>query len=127
MIAQAKLFPAVLIVEDEPLIRMEAVDMIEDAGFRVYDAASADAAVVLLERHNDIGILFTDIDMPGSMDGFQLATFVNIRWPLIAIVIASGIVDYKNMELPEGASFFPKPYPTDRITKALSEIVAGLS
>ncbi|MCF7701601.1 response regulator [Loktanella sp. M215] len=127
MTGETKLLPAVLVVEDEPLIRMEAVDMIEDAGFRVYDVGSADAAVVLLERHDDIGILFTDINMPGSMDGLQLATCVKDRWPSVGIVIASGIIDYKEMELPKGASIFPKPYPTDKIAKALSDIVAGIA
>lgn len=127
MIGQTNSLPAVLVVEDEPLIRMEAVDMIEDAGFQVYDVGSADAAVVLLERHDDIGILFTDINMPGSMDGLQLATCVSDRWPSVGIVIASGIIDYKDMQLPKGAAFFPKPYPTDKIAKALSDIVAGIA
>ena len=126
MTGEIKKRPAVLVVEDEPLIRMEAVDMIADAGFRVYDAASADAAIALMELHDDIGILFTDIDMPGSMDGIKLAAYVRDRWPPVAIVIASGIVDYENMELPEGSTFFPKPYLTDQITKALTTI-AGLS
>lgn len=66
MIAKDTRLPAVLIVDDDALIRMDAVDMIKDAGFRTYEAASADAAIVLLERHHDIGIMFTDIDMPGS-------------------------------------------------------------
>jgi two-component system, response regulator PdtaR len=65
---------AVLIVEDEPLIRMGAVSLIEDAGFEVYEAGSADAAIALLERHEEIRLIFTDVDMPGSMDGLKLAS-----------------------------------------------------
>ena len=72
---------AVLIVEDEPLIRMGAVCQIEDAGFEVYEAASADAAIALLELHKEIRLIFTDVDMPGSMDGLKLAHYVRGRWP----------------------------------------------
>ncbi|MFX0541512.1 response regulator [Roseovarius sp. S4756] len=114
--------PAVLVVEDEPLIRMEAIDMIEDAGFRTYGAKSADAALLALEREEDIGILFTDVDMPGSMDGLELADHVRKHWPEIDIIIASGIVDVDRTELPDGAAFFPKPYPTSKIIEALSDI-----
>ncbi|SHF88036.1 Response regulator receiver domain-containing protein [Loktanella atrilutea] len=126
MNSTAKVLPAILVVEDEPLIRMEAVDMIEDAGFRVYDAANADAALVLMELHEDIGILFTDIDMPGSMDGMELATHVRNVWPPVAIVIASGKVDFADMQVPEGSTFFPKPYPTEKIAPILEHIVDRL-
>ena len=122
----AKVLPAILVVEDEPLIRMEAVDMIEDAGFKVYDAANADAAIILMELHDEIGILFTDIDMPGSMDGLKLAAYIRDRWPPVAIIIASGKVDFTNMQIPEGSTFFPKPYPTEQIAAVLENIVESL-
>lgn len=127
MTREAKTLPAILVVEDEPLIRMEAVDMIEDAGFKVYEAADADAAIKLMEEHDDIGILFTDIDMPGSMDGMKLAAYVRDRWPPVAIVIASGKVDFTAMQLPEGSTFFPKPYPTDKVSKTLGDIAKKLA
>lgn len=127
MINKSKNLPAVLVVEDEPLIRMEAVDMIEDAGFKVYEAGSSDVAIELMEKHDDIGILFTDIDMPGSMDGLKLAAYVKDRWPPVAIVIASGKVDFSVMKVPEGSTFFPKPYPTDKIIKALGDIAQKLA
>lgn len=76
---------AVLIVEDEPLIRMGAVDLIEEAGFEVYEAGRADAAIALLELHQDIRLIFTDVDMPGSMDGLKLAHYVRGRWPPVKI------------------------------------------
>ncbi|MCX7568191.1 response regulator [Sulfitobacter sp. F26169L] len=113
---------AVLIVEDEPLIRMEAVDMIEEAGFRTFDVGSADSAISTMEQNEDIGILFTDIEMPGTMDGLELAAYFQKRWPKVAIIIASGAVEVKTLNLPEKVCFFPKPYPTDRITKALKSI-----
>ncbi|MFX0546703.1 response regulator [Roseovarius sp. S1116L3] len=114
--------PAVLVVEDEPLIRMEAIDRIEDAGFRVYGAKSADAALLTLQREEDIGILFTDVDMPGSMDGLKLAAHVHSQWPKIDIIIASGIVAIDRAQLPDGALFFAKPYPTKEIVKTVTEL-----
>lgn len=111
----------VLVVEDEPLIRMEAVDMIEDAGFLTFEANSADKAILLMEQHSDINILFTDIDMPGSMDGLELAAYVQTHWPAVKIMIASGVVDAERLTLPESALFFPKPYPTSHIISALQQ------
>jgi CheY-like chemotaxis protein len=81
---------AVLIVEDEPLIRLGAVYQIEDAGFEVYEADSADAAIALLEVHKEICLIFTDVDMPGSMDGLKLAHYVRGRWPPVKIIVTSG-------------------------------------
>ena len=116
--------PVVLIVEDEPLIRMEAIDMIEDAGFATIEAHSADKAIALLQQHSGVDVLFTDIDMPGSMDGLALASYVRSHWPDIKIVVASGVVDAQRLTLPDGALFFPKPYPTSHIVAALQQDAA---
>ncbi len=124
MSIQSKQLPAVLIVEDEPLIRLDAVDMITDAGFRAHEASSADQAILLMEEHADIGILFTDIDMPGSMDGLKLAAYVQDRWPPVAIIIASGAVGIDALTLPLGSTFFPKPYPANLISQSLRQIAA---
>jgi CheY-like chemotaxis protein len=80
----------VLIVEDEALVRMTAVDMIEEAGFEILEAANGDEAILLLEAWRDITVLFTDIEMPGSMDGLRLAQAVRARWPPIKIITTSG-------------------------------------
>jgi len=80
---------AVLIVEDEPLIGMGAVYLVEGAGFKVYEAGSAGAAVALLELHKEICLIFTDVDMPGSMDGLKLAHYVRRRWPPVKIIVTS--------------------------------------
>lgn len=82
--------PAVLVVEDEILIRMDVVDIIENAGYKTYEAGTADAAIKLMEQHDDIGILFTDVELPGSMDGLKLAAHVSNGWPPVVVIIASG-------------------------------------
>ena len=84
--------PIVLIVDDEPLLRMLATEAVEDAGFAVLQAANADEAVAHLETNPDVALLFTDINMPGSMDGLTLAHTVQSRWPAIRILIVSGQV-----------------------------------
>ena len=116
---------AVLIVEDEPLIRMGAVDLIENAGFEVYEAGSADAAIALLELHKEIRLIFTDVDMPGSMDGLKLAHYVRGRWPPVKIIVTSGHVKLTEESLPGGALFLPKPYEPAQITHKVRELLAG--
>jgi CheY-like chemotaxis protein len=101
----------VLVVEDEPLLRMLAVDLVEEAGLTALEAANADEAIRLLEMRGDIRIIFTDIDMPGSMNGLKLAAAVRDRWPPIKIIVASGQYRALESELPPGSRFFPKPYP----------------
>src|SRR5580658_1691676 len=81
---------AVLVVEDEMMLRMRAVDMVEDAGFTPVEAVNADDALAILESRSDIELLFTDIQMPGSMDGLTLAHAVHERWPSIKIILVSG-------------------------------------
>ncbi|EJB07115.1 response regulator containing CheY-like receiver domain and AraC-type DNA-binding domain [Rhizobium leguminosarum bv. trifolii WSM597] len=84
-------FPgAVLAVEDEALIRLAIAGELEDQGFVVYSADGADGAIELIEDHPEIAVVFTDIDMPGSMDGIKLAAFVRDRWPPIRIIVTSG-------------------------------------
>ena len=112
---------AVLIVEDEPLIRIGAVKIIEDAGFEVIEAPSADEAIRILECRGDIRVVFTDIHMPGSMDGLKLAHAVRNRWPPIKIIVTSGRDLITEKDLPEGGRFFAKPYDPIEITGALRE------
>jgi CheY-like chemotaxis protein len=115
---------AVLIVEDESLIRMDTVYMIEDAGFEVYEAGSADAAIALLELHKEICLIFTDVDMPGSMDGLKLAHYVCGRWPPVKIIVTSGHVKVIEESLPAGALSLPKPYDPAEITQKVSEMIS---
>src|ERR1700722_9070321 len=106
-------------------IRMSAATVIEDAGFEVYEAGSADAAIALLERHNEICLIFTDVHMPGSMDGLKLAHYVRGRWPPIKIIVTSGHVKVTEETLPAGALFMPKPYDPADITHKIRELIAA--
>ncbi len=114
--------PVVLIVEDELLIRLHAAEIIEDAGFDVIEASNADQAIAILEFRPDIAVLFTDIQMPGSMDGLKLAAAVKGRWPPIRIVATSGLVHVGPGDLPEGGRFLPKPYNPTQLTATLQEL-----
>jgi CheY-like chemotaxis protein len=116
--------PVILVVEDDFLIRMHAAEMIADAGFDVVEAASADQAILILEARLDITVVFTDIQMPGSMDGLKLAAAIRGRWPPIKIVATSGLVDVRQDELPEGGRFLPKPYRPDQVLGVLRELTS---
>ncbi|MCJ2086257.1 response regulator [Methylobacterium sp. E-005] len=103
--------PFALVVDDEPLILMEAVSILEEAGFQMLEAAHAVQALrVLGQHHARVKLLFSDVDMPGDMDGFALAREVARCWPLIAIVLASGRAKPGPGDLPEGATFISKPF-----------------
>jgi two-component system, response regulator PdtaR len=114
--------PAVLIVEDESLVRLGAVRSIEEAGFEVIEAANADEAIRILENRSDIRVVFTDIHMPGSMDGLKLAHAVRNRWPPIKIIVTSGHGRVSEQDLPEGGRFFAKPYEPTKITDTIREL-----
>ena len=100
----------VLVVEDEALIRMHAADMIRDLGFEVIEATDADQAISLLESTSEISVVFTDIQMPGSMDGLRLVAVVRKRWPPVALLVTSGQFRPRGGDLPENTHFLPKPY-----------------
>jgi CheY-like chemotaxis protein len=117
--------PVVLIVEDEFLLRMNAAEMIGDAGFGVVEAGNADEALAILEARPDFHVVFTDIQMPGSMDGLKLARFVRGRWPPIKIVATSGFVNVGKDDLPEGGRFLPKPYRPEQVIVTLRELTAA--
>src|ERR1700761_6016897 len=112
----------VLIVEDELLVRMDAVDMLRDAGFDVIEAGNADEAISILESGAAISVVFTDIQMPGSMDGLKLAAAVRKRWPPVKIVATSGVVKVEEDDLPAGGRFLPKPYSPSQIVVTLREL-----
>lgn len=114
----------VLIVEDEALIRMSAVNMVEQTGRQIVEAVDADDAIRVLTNRNDIGFLFTDVEMPGSMNGYKLARAVHERWPDIAIMIASGRKKPGVGDVPVGGRFIAKPYEALTVARTLSEFAA---
>lgn len=101
----------VIIVEDEPMVRMAAVGAFEDAGFEVLESKNAQAAMLILGAQGErVHALFTDVEMPGTMDGLALAKQIQLDWPLIKVTIASGHVVPRDDEMPENSRFFKKPY-----------------
>jgi len=109
----------VLVVEDDFLSRLQAVNVVEDAGYIAVEAFNADEAIRILEARKDIRIVFTDIDMPGSMDGLKLAHAIRNRWPPIELILTSGHFDLSDTDIPERGRFFSKPYLDKEIISAL--------
>jgi two-component system, response regulator PdtaR len=118
--------PVVLIVEDQILLRMNAIDMIEEAGFEVVEAGNADEAILILESRTDIRVVFTDIQMPGSMDGLKLAAAVRGRWPPIKIIATSGHYVIRDGDLPADVVFLPKPYTLERVSTLLHKLTGQI-
>ena len=110
---------SILVVEDDPLLLMDAVDMFEDEGFVVHPARNADQAIRHLEAHQDI-------DMPGSMDGLCLAYAVRDRWPPVRIMVTSGLKGVDRNEMPLDSLFFAKPYPSKDVVRAVSRVASEL-
>ena len=109
----------VLVVEDEPAIRMNAVAALEDAGFEVVEAKDADDAIVILEARKDIRVVFTDVLMPGSMDGVKLAAAIRGRWPPIELIITSAFLPTAATAIPARGVFLQKPYELEALVKAV--------
>lgn len=114
----------VIVVEDEVIVRMDIAMSLQDEGFIVLEASNADEAIGLLDAHPEIRLMFTDIDMPGSMDGLKLAEAVRDRWPPVKIIIASGHRELRDDLLPIEGKFFSKPYDHARIISAMREMLA---
>jgi CheY-like chemotaxis protein len=119
----ANSLPKVLVVEDEMVLRLRAVDIVEDAGFTPVQAINADEALSILESRSDISLLFTDIQMPGTMDGLKLAHAVRHRWPSIKIILVSGQVRPSSEQRPADSRFFGKPLVVSKMVSELQEMV----
>ena len=110
VIREDKAERSILVVDDEPLIRMNLADFFEDEGFQVFEADSADAAIAVLDANPAIRIVLTDVQMPGSMNGVKLAHYIRDRFPPTLLVVASGAVKVSAAELPEHTMFVAKPF-----------------
>ena len=115
---------AVLVVEDDAILRLHALDIVEEAGFTAIEARNADEAIAILERRSDIALLLTDVNMPGSMDGVKLAHAVRNRWPPIKIVVVSGHVQLDQNELPSLSRFFGKPFEAQKMVAELRDLIS---
>jgi DNA-binding NtrC family response regulator len=105
------------------VLRMRAVDIVEDAGFAAVEAVNADEALSILESRSDISLLFSDIQMPGSMDGLKLAHAVHDRWPSIKIILVSGQIELSDIDKAAESRFFGKPLEVKRMIAELQEMV----
>lgn len=114
---------SVLVVEDEALVRLDIVDALIEAGFEVFEAFDASEAIKVISVNPQIHALFTDIDMPGSVDGLKLAAFVKDRWPPIKIIVTSGHAKVTDDMLPVDSVFFRKPYQSNHIIASIRQLV----
>ncbi|HWU64095.1 MAG TPA: response regulator [Ensifer sp.] len=117
--------PVVLIVEDSAIIRIGAVELVLAAGYEALEASDADEAIRILEMRNDIDLVFTDVQMPGTMDGIKLSHYIRDRWPPVKLIIASGATILEESMLPSGSRFFSKPYDDRTITDAMARLLAS--
>ena len=113
----------VLIVEDEMMLRMRAVDMVEDAGYTPLEALDAAEAVAILESRSDVALMCTDIQMPGQMDGVGLAHAVHARWPKIKIIVVSGQLNLPHLDLPPRSRFFGKPLDAGEVIAEMRDMI----
>jgi len=115
--------PTVLVVDDEPLLRMDVAAALEEAGCHVLEAANADEALQLMQDNAHIDLLVTDVQMPGSMDGIQLSAAVHSRWPDTEVMVTSGRIQPRAHELPPNVRFLAKPYPAYKLTDAALRLI----
>jgi DNA-binding NtrC family response regulator len=115
----------VLVVEDEPIIRMVAADALTDRGIMAWEAGDAGEALEVLEQHPRIGVVFTDVNMPGEMNGLGLAHEVTAIRPDVKVIVTSGAVTLSDKDLPDQGTFLPKPYPTERLINIVTEKLDG--
>lgn len=111
-----------LVVEDELIVRLDLVDTLQRAGLTTFEAGDAKEAIALLEKHEEIRIVFTDIEMPGSMDGLALAHYVRYRWPPTLIVISSGQLRPQQELLPTNTDFLPKPFHREELSRLCDDL-----
>ena len=115
----------VLVVEDSTIIRMGAVDLVLSAGYEALEACDADEAIRVLESRDDVDLVFTDVQMPGTMDGIKLSHYIRDRWPPVKLIVASGIAILEESSLPGGSRFFSKPYDDHTITDAMARLLSS--
>jgi CheY-like chemotaxis protein len=114
----------VLVVEDEGLVRLDAAEGLREAGFDVVEAATSDEAEDAFEAREDIDVVFTDIDIPGRMNGLELARRLYSRRPTLRLVLTSGSVRPTKAEIPDAGEFLGKPYSTEMVASTIRRMLA---
>jgi CheY-like chemotaxis protein len=117
--------PVILVVEDEAVVRLMAIIVAEESGFEALSAATADEAIKILEFRSDIRLVFTDVNMPGSMNGLRLAHAVRGRWPPVELLVTSAVGNITAKDLPQRGRFLPKPYDVAKLSEAFQEMAGG--
>lgn len=112
----------VLVVEDEPILRLDAISMVERAGFEAVEALSSADAIRLLEERLDIRLVYMDLDMPRSRKGIEIAAAIRKRWPPIEIILTAAYFTRESIDLPERAEFYPKPIDYEKVTEAMRRL-----
>ena len=120
------IIPVVLVVEDSPIILMNALELVSEGGFEGVGAANADEAITILETRADIRLVFTDVEMPGTIDGVKLAHYIRHRWPPIHLMLASGNAIHEESQLPAGSRFFSKPYDNQTVIKEMIRMLTAI-
>lgn len=119
--------PPVLVVEDEPIFRIDVVDLIEQAGFEAVVATDVDHAIRILAERSDIRIVYMDLDMPRGVKGIEFALMIRERWPPIEIILTAAFVTENDLDLPVRAEFFPKPVERRRIVDAMNRMARDIA
>ncbi|ABE39740.1 response regulator receiver [Rhodopseudomonas palustris BisB5] len=112
----------ILVVEDGTMIRMGALDLVLAAGYEALEARNADEAIRALETRDDVDLVFTDVQVPGTMDGIKLSHYIRDRWPPVKLIVASGDAILEESSLPTGSRIFSKPYDEHTITDAMARL-----
>jgi CheY-like chemotaxis protein len=115
----------VLVVEDEPILRLDAIDMVEKAGFKAVEALSSADAIQLLEDRLDIRLVYMDLDMPRSRKGIEIAAAIRKRWPPIEIILTAAYFTRESVNLPERAEFYSKPIDHDEVVGAMRRLISS--
>ena len=116
--------PVVLIVDDEPVLREVSALALGIAGYSVLEAETADAALDILRSGQIVDLVFTDVQMPGQVNGLALGRIVDAKWPRVKLIVTSGSVLVRAADMPEGGRFLPKPYTLASLTELVSELTA---
>jgi two-component system, response regulator PdtaR len=117
--------PIVLVAEDEALVRELSVNELEDAGYTVIEAANARQALAIFETGVPVDVLFTDVNMPGELDGIDLVRLVHRRWPEVRLIVTSGKADIPETELPDRGRFIRKPYRLSEMSQMVGRLAGS--